>query len=374
MRRFDLQLFAEEEAGDRTEPPTPRKRERARREGQFPRSAELTGALLLLGGTALLVTAGRAAQDRLTSFLAGTWEGWLARGPRVGELGLPEAQGLLLRGLQAGAMAVAPFLVATVAVSVASGLAQSRFALTGSGLVPKLSRINPLAGLQRLFSLQALVELLKALLKLGLIAGLTYGAVRTAVEAAPGLLGAPLAGVLQWLYQGVARLFLEVGLAWLVVAAGDYAYQFWSTEKRLRMTPYELQRELRETEGNPEVKRRIRRLQAQMAAARMIEAVRRARVVVANPTHFAVALAYEPERMEAPQVVARGADELALRIRAEAWRRQVPIVEDPPLARALYASTRVGQTIPVHLYKAVAEVMAWVWQLERGGTATWRRR
>lgn len=327
-----------------------------------------------MAGTLLLLLAGGAAQERMLRFLTEAWGGWLARGPRTGELGAGEAAALLARALGVGASAAAPFLLATVALSLASGFAQSRFTFTGAGLVPRVARLNPLAGLRRLFSGQGLVELAKALLKLGVIVGVAWGTVRTAVEAAPGLLGAPLSGVVGWIEGQVARLFLEVGLAWLALAGGDYAYQLWATERRLRMTPHELQRELRETEGNPEVRRRIRRLQSQLAAARMIEAVRRARVVVVNPTHVAVALAYEPERMEAPQVVARGADEVALRIREEAWRRSVPIVEDPPLARALYASTRVGQTIPAALYKAVAEVMAWVWQLEEGGRLAWRRR
>ncbi|WP_148235691.1 EscU/YscU/HrcU family type III secretion system export apparatus switch protein [Thermaerobacter marianensis] len=358
---MNLQLFA----GERVLPPSPRRLREARRRGEVARSADLTAALLLLAAAALagvLVPAAAREVARLTRHL---WSTLPAGVP--GDWTVADAAGLGRVALLATLAAAAPLALVGWAVSAGAGFVQTG-GLFQIGLVaPRWERINPLAGLQRLVSRRALVELLKAPVKLAVLVAVLGPAL---VQAAGQLLaatGTPAEALLPAAARAVHGLMWRGALAYLVVALADYAYQWWEHQQSLRMTVQEWKQDQKEAEGDPVLRQRLRQRQRQLARRRMLQEVPRVDVVVTNPTHVAVALRYDPARMGAPVVVAKGLGVLALRIRAVAEAHGVPVMEEPALARALYKAVEVGQEIPPALYVAVAEVLAFVWRLRGYG-------
>ncbi len=350
--------MAEETGQERSLPATLKRREEARKKGQVARSRELITSLLLLGVAGLLYMGGGAiygaAQRLLTGGLA------IDRGAAM-----DPQQALALAGglLGEGAMLLAPVLLVAMLASVAGGLALGGWLFSTEALVPDFGRVNPLTGLQRMFSLTGALELVKALLKalvVGVAALLILWALRGhllgLIQADPRT--APVA-----LAELSARTFLWLAAASLLVAAFDVPYQIFSLNRKLKMSRQEVQDEARETEGNPQLKARIRSLQKERARQRMMAAVPKADVVVTNPTHYAVAIAYREGRHGAPVVLAKGMDLLAQKIRDTAREHGVPVVEAPPLARALYRHSELEREIPVALYRAVAELLAYVYQL-----------
>lgn len=351
-RRLDLQLFARDDA---RAPASPRKRRRAREQGQVPRSAELVAAAALLAGGLAVRAGGRRA-----------WEGFqrlLAADPVAGG---GDAGWALDRLASAAAVfwaALLPVAGAAAAAAVAVGVAQTGGLLSLQPLAPRLDRVDPIRGLARIFSGRGLFELGKALVKFALVALLAYGPVRAGIAALAGAVGEPPARVAAVAAGGMWQLFVRCAAAALVFGALDYAVQRWRWERDLAMTPQEVKEELRDTEGDPTVRARLRRRQRELSRRRMLLDVRRADVIVTNPTHLAVALRYDPATMAAPVVVAKGQGPMARLIRSVGRRYGVPWVEDRFLARALYGAVRVGEPIPESLYAAVAEVLAFVWRL-----------
>lgn len=353
-RRLDLLLFAE----DKREAPTPRRRERARREGHVFRSVELTAAVVFLAGYAALRFLGPDAARGLAAWA----ERFLAQGPR--DWSVADLQALAADAALAWARATLPFLALALALVLLLSLLQTGFHLSAAGLAPRFSALNPVTGLQRLFSLRGAVELLKAVFKVAVILLVAWSTLREAAGSFPVLAAMDTAAGTAAVGGWVDRLAWRVGLAFLALAAADWFYQRWEYERSLRMTRSEVREELRETEGDPAVRGARRRRQRELARQRMIQEVRRATVVVTNPDHYAVALRYVPGETAAPVVVAKGRGRLAERIREEARRHGVVLYEDPPLARALYRAVPVGRAIPAELYEAVAEVLAFVWRLK----------
>lgn len=355
---FDEPLHQEE----RTEQPSARRRDEARRQGRVARSADLTAAVVLLGGLGVLSLAGERwladAVDALRQALAAP----PFQGPPEGAL--ERALGVGLRAAAGSWLLV----LGPAAAGVAVQLAQTRLALVPDVLQLRWERLDPLAGLRRLLGWRGLAELLRAALKLGAVGAVGVLTLRhhSAVFAltAPEGVGPALARVA----DAVRDLWLRVGLTFLALAVLDYAYQRWRHERGLRMTRQEVREELRQTEGEPLLRARLRSLHRQLAARRMMAEVRRADVVLRNPVMVAVALRYEPARMGAPRVVAKGARHLARRIVQVAHAAGVPVVENRPLARALFDAVPLGREIPPALYRAVAEVLAYVYSL-RGGRA-----
>jgi flagellar biosynthetic protein FlhB len=349
--------FGEAPARERTEQPTPRRREEARRRGHVARSADLGPAALLLGALGALALWGPTWLEGLRTLLARGLEG--SGGPPEADA-LPERLGRLLLE---GARLTAPLVLGPVALSVAAQLVQSRFLLSWTALRPDWARVDPRRGLERWLSRRSAVELGKALARLLVLGALVTAAVRAAW---PRLVDLGQAGPRQTLVQ-LAGLLLDLAgraaAAWLALAALDYLYQWWEHERSLRMSREEVREELRHTEGEPRLRARLRALHRRVAARRLVAAVRQADVVVRNPEHVAVALAYRTPQMRAPRVVAKGAGALARRILDEARRHAVPVVEHPPLARLLYRLVDVGQEIPASLYRAVAEVLAYIYAL-----------
>jgi flagellar biosynthetic protein FlhB len=351
--------MAETDDASKTEQPTERRIRQGRERGQVAQSQDLkTWAVLGAGVPALgflLPPACRALGVALIRFIDYPETLTLDRD------GAPQA---LLAVLAETGWAIAPVIGVIFLCAVGSGLVQVGFLWAPEKIAPDLSRLSPLEGLKRLFSLQSLVEFGKGLIKIGVVAAILAAAaapILSELEEAAGL--TPL-GVLDRV--GALCLTLTAGTAAVltVIAAADYGYQRFSLLKQMRMSKQEILDEHKETEGDPHIKARIRRLRAERSRKRMMAAVPTADVVITNPTHYAVALAYEMETMAAPKLVAKGADHLALRIRAVAKEHAVPIVENPPLARTLYASVDIDAEIQPEHYEAVAAVIGYVMRLK----------
>lgn len=354
--RLDLQRFAEA----RTEPATPRRRQEARRKGQVARTGELGAALVLLAGFGTLFLLAPYVSGEMLAFTKALYQDSLVRFQRVEASEVPA---LFLEMLWTALRLAAPVAGATLVVGVLSQLVQVGFLTAGEPLKPQLQRIDPISGFKRIFSKRALVELLKASIKIVVVGLLAYSAVRGSL---PDYIEYMQIGPAQAaVHTGllVFRLVVWIGIGLLVLALFDYLYQRWEFERSIRMTRQELKEEARQAEGDPQVRARIRQRQRQLASARMIANVATADVVITNPVHLAVALKYDPKVMDAPTVVAKGAGRLAERIKEKAREHGVTIVENPPLARALYEAVPLDARIPEELFKAVAEVLAFVYRL-----------
>ena len=350
--------MAEADSGqDRTEEATPRRRQQAQEKGQVPRSRELTATVLLLGGTAgLMMLSGYMIEGLSALFREG-----LALDRQM--IFLTDA-GLVQLGRLTGAAALvlAPLCALLFLLAAAMPVALGGWSFSAESLAPKLSKLDPIKGLGRLFGPRGLMELLKALAKFLLVGSVGALVLWWELDQLLALSGLPLEQALAQTAWLAGYTLLGVSAATALVAAVDVPFQLWQHNKQLRMTRQEVRDEFKETEGRPEVKARIRQLQAEMAQRRMMEAVPEADVVVTNPSHYAVALKYESQR-GAPRVLAKGKDLVARAIRDRADAAGVPRVELPPLARALYAHTRVNEEIPPPLYLAVAQVLAYVYRL-----------
>lgn len=344
---------------DKTEPATYKKRKKARDEGQVARSQELVGALILLGIVwsipALAPGLAKRASEFCTHALAAAGNG------RMGAESLGE---MAATGLQQVVLIAAPLLAMVMITGLASNVAQVGLHFSPQALRVKPERLNPLNGIKRMVQPQSAVELLKGGVKLSIVAGSAWSflsarreAIFALAESSPTLI-APSVGVMAF------EMIKQMAATLAIVAAFDYAYQRYTFEKNLRMTKQEVKDEYRDAEGNPEVKGRIKRKMREISRRRMMADVKTASVVITNPTHFAVALKYEAGKGGAPRVVAKGADLMALRIREIAAENNVPLVENPPLARSLFKLAEVGDEIPQSLYRAVAEVLALIWRLD----------
>jgi len=351
-----------EDLGERTEAPSARKLSQARQRGNIAKSQELSSAVDLFAAVLLVAYFGDSFLDGMGSMLRASLGGTApGSGPTVE--GLDQ---LLVWSFSRGARAAAPIAACVVAVIYAVQLAQVRWLFTLEPLQPKLDKLNPLTGLTRLFGRRNLVKTGLGAVKMIILATVAAG---VASRRAPELVALPVLDVLP-AFRRLGEILFEVAgwmlLAMLVLGAADYLYQRWQHTEDLKMTKQEVKDERKSGEGDPEVKGRRIRMARQMIMDQMRSAVPRADVVVTNPTHFSVALRYEPEKMAAPRVVAKGADYMAFRIRELAVAHGVPIVEKPALARALFARVEVGREVDPELYEAVAEVLAYVYRLNRG--------
>ena len=350
--------MAEESDLERTEPASSRRLEQAREEGNLPQSRELMAFLVLLAGMGSLWAMGGWLSLRITTQLR---EGLsLTR-----EAAFDPA--LLFERLmhQAGdaIITLAPLFLLTVIGALAAPIMIGGWNMTGKPLQPNFERMDPLKGIKRIFSVNGVAELVKAVLKSLVVGFVIWWVIRHEQENLFALITMPVeAGVPEMINELLSASLMIIG-GMAIIAAIDVPFQLWQYYKKLRMTKEELKQEGKEQEGNPEVKGRIRRQQREAARRRMMQEVPKADVVVTNPTHYAVALKYDSNRMAAPQVVAKGMNLIAANIRELAEQHKVPVLEAPPLARALYKHAELGEPVPATLYTAVAEVMAYVYQL-----------
>lgn len=350
-----------EQAEQRTERATARRKKEARERGQVAVSRDVPAAAVLLAGLAgLTIFAG----DGLAA-LADLMRRRLVMAVEVGagtDIG-PDLLYDLLTGVGGEALVLTlPLLLGLAAVGTSAFLVQTGWLWTGKGLTLDPSRLSPLAGLGRMVSWRAAVELLKSVLKVLAIAGVAYAAIRTDLPRLAELGTYDLADILAVTAALAARAGLWIGLAVAALAVADYGYQRFEWERGLRMTKEEVKREHREMEGDPMLRARVRGVQREMARKRMMAAVPKADVVVTNPTHLAVALQYDEQTMAAPRVVAKGAGFVAERIKAVAAEHGVPVMEEKLVARSLYKLVDVGGEVPADLYRAVAEILALVYR------------
>lgn len=352
--------MAEDSDLERTEPASPRRLEKAREEGQVARSRELSTFALLAAGVGGLWALGDALYERFAALMR--------HGMQFGGTGIADPHRMVndaVSSALAALWALLPLLGLLVLAALLAPMLLGGWLFSTQALAPKFSRLDPLKGLGRMFSSQGLAELLKAIAKTVLVGGVSLWAIARDKDAVFALMTEAPGVALPHMGRLVALCCACVVGSLLLVALLDVPYQLWQHHKRLRMTREELRQESKESEGDPHLKAHIRALQRRAARRRMMAQVPKADVVVANPAHFAVALRYRDGEMRAPRVIAKGADRVALRIRELAAEHGVPVLEAPPLARALYRHAELGDDIPAALYSAVAEVLAWVYQLRR---------
>jgi flagellar biosynthetic protein FlhB len=350
----------EESFQERTEQATPRRREEARNQGQVARSNELSSVAILLAGLLALSGLGAYMYRGLAEFTVKL----LTDGFAI-QLDLGNASAYLADWAGSSALIAAPLILVLAAVAFLVNYAQVGAVFTAKPLAPKLNRISPLSGVKRLFSGRGLAELAKSLFKIAVIVYLTYLTIAGEAANYVRFLDLEVGQLFSLSGELILKLGYRIILALLVLSVLDYAFQRWEFEKSLRMSRQEIKEEFKQQEGDPQVRARIRSLQREMSRRRMMDEVPRADVVVTNPTHVAVALRYDPGEMAAPKVVAKGQRLIAEKIKELARQAGVPLVEDQPLARALFKAVQVGDTIPDELFKAVAQVLAFVYQLKR---------
>ncbi len=345
---------------EKTEQPSQRRLDQAREEGQAARSRELSTFSVLFAGGAGLWLMGSALSTQLIKLLRDglTLDATLAFN---GDLLLPRLHTLSLEVL----MAFLPFLLLLLVTAALSPLLLNGWIFSLKPLQPSLAKLNPITGIGRMFSMNSLVELGKAIAKSLLVGGIGAWAIWHYKDSVMMLIVEPLTIALPHLGYLLWMSFVTIMGGLFLIASVDVPFQLWEHNKKLKMTKEEVRQEARESEGDPQVKGRIRSMQREMARRRMMASIPTADVVVTNPTHYAVALSYSEKGMGAPTVVAKGSHLLAARIREIAILNNVPILEAPPLARALHKHTELGQAIPEALYNAVAEVLAYVYQLRR---------
>jgi flagellar biosynthetic protein FlhB len=352
--------MAEDTGLERTEPASQRRREQAREKGQVARSRELSTLALLLAAGAGLRFMGPGLAEQMSELMR--------RGMRL-DRALAFDPDLMLLRLQHAAtdalLAFSPLFLLLMLAGIASTLLLSGWLFSFNSLLPDFGRVDPLKGLARIVSVRGVIEMLKAIAKAALVGGVAAWVLWADSGAILAIAAEPLGQGMAHLVQLLGTGFLIMAGSMVLVVAIDVPFQIWDQEKKLRMTREEVRQENKETEGDPQLKAHIRSQQREIARRRMMAEIPKADVVVTNPTHYAVALRYQDGAMRAPRVVAKGAHLLAARIRALAEAHRVPVLEAPPLARALYRHADLGDEIPAALYSAVAEVLAYVYQLRR---------
>lgn len=353
---------------DKTEPATPRRREEARDEGRVAKSADINSAIVLLVSLLLLRVAGPYLLQGFMSVARDTFSSLHHR-----QLGMDTVPTLAATYAIRCAWLCLPVAAGVGAVALASNVLQVGLRVTPKAIAPDWNRMDPLKGLTRLVSWRSLVELVKSTAKIGVVAYFVYSFLRSEYPAVLDLCGMPPVAIGGAVAGLCWRLLVRGCAAMLVIGILDYMYQRLSFDQSLRMTKQEVKEEFKRSEGDPHVKARLRQRQLEISRRRMMHDVARADVVVTNPTHVAVALRYAAAEMAAPMVVAKGQRLLAERIKSVAEAHGVPIVENPPLARLLYKTAEIGQQIPEELYQAVAEILAFVYQLSEKAAGLLRR-
>ncbi|MBF0507822.1 MAG: flagellar biosynthesis protein FlhB [Deltaproteobacteria bacterium] len=351
--------MAEGSDQEKTEQPSGKRRSEAREKGQVPQTPELASVAVLFVALGVFYYTGPGMVRRMMANM----QGMLERCATLGPLNISDTNYLGIEMLKDMALMLLPLFSAGVVVALLANIVQVGWLVSWDSIKPKFSNINPMSGISQIFSVQGLVELIKNILKLVIIGVVAYRAVKNELPILMQLMDIGIWDMLAYMSLVCFRILLWCAVMLLILALFDWGYKKWTNEQQLKMTKQEVKDEAKQMEGDPMVKARIRRIQREMARKRMMEAVPKADVVITNPTHFAVALKYEENKMNAPTVTAKGADEVARRIRELAKENNVPTLENPPLARALYKQVDIGREVPADLFQAVAEILAYVYRL-----------
>lgn len=366
MIRYNLQFFAKEGmGGEKTEPATQKKLTDARKEGQVAKSREIANGLGLL--TLFLILkfwVGNMGQQMLGIF--GSIYSMIPNVTTYWRDNMPQAEaGIIYRELLLNVLIiVAPILLIGLVVAFVCDLVQVKWKPTTKPLKPKFSKLNPIKGFKKIFSPNAVVELIKSIAKIGLIVYICYSYLKDKWPILLNLYDFTLMQALEVIAGTVTDLGIRISLLYMLIAFSDFAYQKIKFKNDMKMTKQEIKEEYKQQEGDPQIRGQIRQKMREASRRRMMQALPQADVVITNPTHYAVAIKYEPEVADAPVVVAKGEDYLAAKIKEIAKDNQIEIVENKPLARMLYANVDIGQAVPPELYQAVAEVLAFVYRLQ----------
>ncbi len=354
---LDLQLFADDSTGEKTEPATPRRREEARKKGQVFKSTDLNSAIILLAGAVVLFVVFPYMVKLLGDFTS-----LYILDRSLQEFNNDYIYELLIEVSILLGKILFPVFLTTVVTALIITYLQVGVVFSAEPLSPKLERLNPVEGFKRIFSKRALVELTKSVLKVIVTGTIVYTVFKKYLYIFPRFVDMELTETLIALSTIVFEIALKVGIFFVIIGILDYIYQRYEHEKSLKMSKYDVKQEYKQVEGDPYIKSRQKQIQREAAMRRMMAEVPKADVVITNPTHFAVVLKYDPTRMEAPLVVAKGQDFMALKIREVAEKHNIIIVENPSLARTLYYALDIGVEIPEELYQAIAEVLAFVYK------------
>ena len=351
--------MAEKSLEDKTEKATPRKREEARKKGEVAKSRELPSIAVLLASLITITIFASYMFTHIQIIMRGSFSLPILKDLNITNL-LVFAQKMITLFI----LTISPLLAAIFVTAVLSNIMQVGFILSGELIKPKLSKLDPIKGLERLFSRQSFMELFKSLLKLVIVGSVAYLTVRSEMKNVHLLGDMEFNSIIMYILLAIFKIFIRCTLAMIFLVAIDYAFQKWDFEKRLKMSKKEVKDEFKRTEGDPLIKSRIRSIQMQMARKRMMQEVPQADVVITNPTKLAVALKYDSSIMGAPKLLAKGAGKIAKRIRELAEKHDIPVVENKELAQGLYSLVEIGQEIPPTLYQAVAEVLAYIYKLK----------
>ena len=345
---------------EKTEQPTPKRLQEARKKGQVAQSKEVSSALILLTSLGVFFFTGSWMFWSLSEFMRGIFQ-------NLGTFRLHDistVNAFLLEIFKQIFLVLMPLMLVVFVTGIAANIFQFGFLFTSKPLVPDLSKLNPIKGMKKFFSLKSLAELVKSLFKIFAVGGVAFLTLKSELKTIPSLIQMSVAEILSFIGRVSFEICIYVCLFLIVLAIADYVYQRWQHEKDMKMTKQEVKDELKQTEGDPAVKAKIRKAQTEIAQRKMMEAVPDADVIVTNPTRLAIALKFDAKKMIAPRVMAKGAGVIAERIKKIAKENQIPIVEHKPLAQTLFKLTETGDYVPADLYRAVAEILAYVYRLK----------
>lgn len=363
---LNLQFFAAEgPGGEKTEEPTSKKLEDTRKDGKVAKSKELSSGVELISLFLILKFFIGKLGSTFMNLFSTVYEKFPLYTTFWGGNVVKEDYRYMINGIYMEILkALLPFFIVGVSVAIIVNLLQFKFKISTKPLQPKFNKLNPISGAKRLFSAEKLMELLKSILKVALISYIVYSTVKDDWVYLFKFYDMPLQQAIELIGNIVINLGLKISLFFLIIAFADFAYQKYKFHKDVKMTKQEVKDEYKNAEGDPQIKGKIRQKMREVSQRRMMQDVARADVVITNPTHFAVAVRYDPDESPAPVVLAKGADHLAMKIKEIAREHQVEIVENKPLARMLYANVEVGAQVPPELYQAVAEVLAMVYKMQ----------
>ena len=355
--------MAEESFQEKTEQATTKRREESAKKGQVAKSQELNSAVVLMSALGGLYMLGGMMYRDLSGFTVD-----ILSSPHTVDVSLGNIWNLSANWALFYLGVTGPIMLVLMIAALVVSVAQVGFTINEEALTLKLQRLDPIAGAKRLLSKRSLVELVKGLVKIGIVGYISYITIKPELMTMATLIDVGVGDTFAYISQMIIKVGVRTALVLLVLAALDFAYQRWEHNKSIKMTKQEVKEELKQTEGDPQVKMRIRSLQREAARRRMMDEVPKADVVITNPTHYAIAIKYDLENMAAPTIVAKGQNLIAQKIKEIARENDIPLVENKPLAQALFKAVEIGQEIPQDLYKAVAEVLAYIFRL-RGETS-----
>lgn len=353
--------MASEEDNEKTEEATDSRRDEFRKQGRVAHTRELGSAFILIASAGLMYGVGRFFFQQVLDIFTRSYGPNLVYNLRHGQI---------LDALQAvsgpAVMLIFPVLIAAMLIGVISSVMQIGFLQIEDAFSLDFNKLNPLEGMKRLFSLRSAIEGLKSLLKMILIGAAVYLLIKDEIFHIPQTMNYSMSEIIVYIGHVLVKLLFGIGSIMLVLAGADYFFQRWDLERKMMMTKQEVKEEMKQREGDPLIKSRIRRVQREMANRRMMDAIPKADVVVTNPTHIAVVLKYDA-KLPAPQLVAKGADLIAEKIKEIARQHNIPVIENKPLARTIFKTLKIGQVIPRELFVAVAEVLSYVFRLRKKG-------